>query len=109
MRFFIQYSRVLNQFVPTGGRVQVYFDHAWVGRDLNHIHAWIEGRRIALHKYGHSQFRSGILNRRDQAKIILKKALRRHKHAQNSITRFRTQCRSNRPRPKFTLRRGQIE
>ncbi len=65
-RFFIQRRRVLDQFVPACGGMQVHFDHAGIGRDLDRVHARIVRRSVAFDEHRHSQIRGRVFNRRDQ-------------------------------------------
>ena len=109
VRFLVQRRRVLDQFIPACGRVEIHFNHAGIGRDFDHVDARIVRRGIPFDEHGHPQVGGRILDRRDQAKIILEVALRRHEHAQDAVARFRAQRRSNRPRRRLAWRRRQIE
>ena len=71
-RFFVERRRVLDQFIPACGRMQVHFDHAGVGRDFDRVDARIVRRGIAFDEHGHPQVGGRILDRRDQARDNLR-------------------------------------
>ena len=61
VRFFVQRRRVLDQFIPACGRVQVHFNHARIGRDFDHVDARIVRRGIALRRARESPSRQPCL------------------------------------------------
>ena len=94
-RFFVQRRGVEDQFLPVAGRLNVHFQHARVGRQLEVLQAVIVRRRIAFQDDRHLQFGGGLLDRGDQTQIILEPLDRRHENVQPSLARFDAQRRAD--------------
>ena len=72
--------------------LRVHFDHAGIGRHLDHVQARIVRRRVALDQNRKPQLRGRIFDRRDEFKIILEIVLRRHEDSQHAAAHFRAQA-----------------
>ncbi len=97
-RFFVKDAGIFHQLVPTCGGMHVHFDHAGIGRHLDHVHARIEGRRIALDEYRNAQVSGRVFDRGHQFQIVFEIALRRHEQAQIAIAHLRAKRGAHRSR-----------
>ena len=85
---FIKAEGDIDGFAPACRRLDVDFDHAGIGRHLDHFDAGIERRRIALDMHLHLHLFGGRLHRRDQFEVIFQLLHRRHEGAENAVADF---------------------
>ena len=83
----VQKLGVVDQLAPVVRGMDIDFDHARVGGDLQHLEARIAWRRVALQHELHVQLLGGGFHRREQAQVILQAGQRRHEHVQHAAGR----------------------
>ena len=66
MGLLVEAARDLDRLAPTLGRVDVYFDHAGIGRHLDDVDARIGRRRVAFDLHRHRKFRRRRFDCRQQ-------------------------------------------
>ncbi len=75
---------MLHQLSPVVGRVDVDFDHAGVGRDLQQLQARVARRRVAFQHDLHAQFPGGGLDGGEQVEVVLQEGQRRHEDVEDA-------------------------
>ena len=77
-----------DRFAPCGGRMDIHFDHARVGRDLDDAHAADLAAARSLRHGPAFELRRGRLDDGEQFEIIGEHFDRRHEHTQPSVARL---------------------
>ncbi len=85
--------------------MNVQFDHAGIGRHLEHSNSRIERRRVAFEHHRHVEVRGRVLDRRDQIQIVRQILQRRHENEQLPFPRLQAQCGPRNPRHGLVLLR----
>ena len=73
---------VLDELGPVVRGVDVDLDHAGVGRDLQHLQAWVARRRVAFEDDLHAQRLRRGFDGGEQVQVVLEPRNRRHEHVQ---------------------------
>src|SRR3989442_7758275 len=92
-RLFIEDPDVIAQLAPARCGVNVDFDDTRVGRHGEHSYARIARRRIAFEPQRHLEAGRGVLDGRDQGKVILDAGDRRYEDVELPVAHFDTQRR----------------
>ena len=79
---------MFHQFAPVAGRVDVDFDHAGVGRDLQHFQARVARWRVAFEHDGQAQCFGAGFDGSEQVEVVFEAFLRRHEDIQRARFAF---------------------
>jgi hypothetical protein len=86
---------VLHELAPVASRMDVDFENAWIGRDLQASHAWIWGRVVPLDPNGLPERRGGGFDRRAEFEVVFDDLGGRHEHVEDAAARFDAQARAH--------------
>src|SRR5262245_30162927 len=68
----VEHGRLLHQFVPTRGGMQVGFYDAWIGCDMNVLQASVGWRWVAFEDDRRVKICRGSLDRGDKCKVLVR-------------------------------------
>ena len=91
-RFLIQGLGDVHLLAPVLRGMDVHFDDAGIGRDLDDIDARIKRRRIAFDMHRHAKRFGRLFHCRQQLEVIARCRRGRHEHAQPAIARLNGEC-----------------
>ena len=84
----VQKFGVLNHFTPIAGRVNVDFNHARVGCDLQELEPWVSGRRISFQHNGDIELLGCGFYGRQQMEVIVDFGQGRHEDIHHALHVF---------------------
>ena len=88
MRFLVDGRRDRNRFAPIVRGMDVHFDDARIGCDLDDVDPGIVRRRVAFDVHARTEFGRRAFDGAEQFEVIGRRFRRRHKDTQAAVARL---------------------